>query len=74
MRVGIDGWPSACGCTDPQDLVHRVVTAPAAARLVAVAEGQIALDGTFVKIVSWYDNEWGYSTKCLEIVEVVAGK
>ena len=34
----------------------------------------IALDGTFVKLVSWYDNEWGYSNKCLEMVKVVAGK
>jgi glyceraldehyde 3-phosphate dehydrogenase len=38
------------------------------------AEAGIALDSTFVKIVSWYDNEWGYSTKCLEMVKVVAGK
>ncbi len=34
----------------------------------------IALDSTFVKLVSWYDNEWGYSSKCLEMVRVVAGK
>ena len=38
------------------------------------ADAGIALDSTFVKIVSWYDNEWGYSTKCLELVKVVAGK
>ncbi|MBD9470044.1 type I glyceraldehyde-3-phosphate dehydrogenase [Pseudoxanthomonas sp. PXM01] len=38
------------------------------------AEAGIALDPTFVKIVSWYDNEWGYSNKCLEMVRVVAGK
>jgi glyceraldehyde 3-phosphate dehydrogenase len=30
------------------------------------------LDGTFIKIVSWYDNEWGYSNKCLEMVRVIA--
>jgi glyceraldehyde 3-phosphate dehydrogenase len=36
------------------------------------AEAGIALDGTFVKLVSWYDNEWGYSNKCLEMVRVVA--
>jgi glyceraldehyde 3-phosphate dehydrogenase len=35
------------------------------------ADAGIALDGTFVKIVSWYDNEWGYSTKCLDMVRVV---
>jgi glyceraldehyde 3-phosphate dehydrogenase len=32
----------------------------------------LALDSTFVKIVSWYDNEWGYSNKCLEMVRVIA--
>jgi glyceraldehyde 3-phosphate dehydrogenase len=37
------------------------------------ADAGIALDSTFIKIVSWYDNEWGYSTKCLEMVKVVAG-
>jgi len=36
------------------------------------ADAGIALDGTFVKIVAWYDNEWGYSNKCLEMVRVVA--
>ena len=38
------------------------------------AEAGIALDSTFVKLVSWYDNEWGYSNKCLEMVKVVAAK
>ena len=36
------------------------------------ADAGIALDSTFVKIVAWYDNEWGYSNKCLEMVRVVA--
>ena len=36
------------------------------------ADASIALDSTFVKIVAWYDNEWGYSNKCLEMVRVVA--
>ncbi|MBV8037440.1 type I glyceraldehyde-3-phosphate dehydrogenase [Roseateles sp.] len=37
------------------------------------ADAGIALDGTFIKLVSWYDNEWGYSNKCLEMVRVVNG-
>ncbi|MGC4001341.1 MAG: type I glyceraldehyde-3-phosphate dehydrogenase [Anaeromyxobacter sp.] len=37
------------------------------------AEAGIALDPTFVKLVSWYDNEWGYSNKVLEMVRVIAG-
>jgi len=28
----------------------------------------IQLDKTFVKVVSWYDNEWGYSNKVLDLV------
>ena len=32
----------------------------------------IALDSTFVKVVAWYDNEWGYSCKVLEMVRVAA--
>ena len=38
------------------------------------ADAGIQLDSTFVKLVSWYDNEWGYSNKCLEMVRVVAAK
>ena len=35
------------------------------------AEAGIALDSTFVKIVAWYDNEWGYSNKVLEMTRVI---
>ena len=36
------------------------------------ADAGIALDSTFVKVVSWYDNEWGYSSKVLEMVRVIS--
>lgn len=36
------------------------------------SEAGIALDDTFVKLVAWYDNEWGYSNKVLEMVRVIA--
>jgi glyceraldehyde-3-phosphate dehydrogenase, type I len=32
----------------------------------------IQLDKTFVKVCSWYDNEWGYSNKVLEMARVIA--
>ncbi len=32
----------------------------------------LALDSTFVKVVAWYDNEWGYSCKVLEMIRVIA--
>ena len=36
------------------------------------ADAGMALDGTFIKVVAWYDNEWGYSSKVLEMVRVIA--
>lgn len=36
------------------------------------AEAGIALDGTFVKVVAWYDNEYGYTANMLRFVEHVA--
>ena len=36
------------------------------------ADAGMALDSTFMKIVSWYDNEWGYSSKCLEMARLIS--
>ncbi len=36
------------------------------------AEAGIALDPTFVKVVSWYDNEYGYTCNMLRMVQTVA--
>ena len=36
------------------------------------ADAGMALDGTFVKVVAWYDNEWGYSCKVLDMVRVMS--
>jgi glyceraldehyde 3-phosphate dehydrogenase len=32
------------------------------------------MDGDFVKVMSWYDNEWGYSSRCVDLVRVLAEK
>ncbi|HYR57033.1 MAG TPA: type I glyceraldehyde-3-phosphate dehydrogenase [Chthoniobacteraceae bacterium] len=34
----------------------------------------IGLNTTFFKLVSWYDNEWGYSNRCVDLVKYIAGK
>ncbi|MFT4606706.1 MAG: glyceraldehyde 3-phosphate dehydrogenase [Gammaproteobacteria bacterium] len=36
------------------------------------AEAGISMDSTFVKLVSWYDNEWGYSCKVIEMARVIS--
>jgi len=33
----------------------------------------IALSKTFMKLVSWYDNEWGYSCKCVDLIRHIQG-
>ena len=32
------------------------------------------MDGDFVKILSWYDNEWGYSNRCVDLLRFLAEK
>jgi glyceraldehyde 3-phosphate dehydrogenase len=32
------------------------------------------MDGDFVKVLSWYDNEWGYSSRCVDLLRFLAKK
>jgi glyceraldehyde 3-phosphate dehydrogenase len=32
------------------------------------------MDGDFVKALAWYDNEWGYSSRCVDLLKFMAGK
>ena len=38
------------------------------------AKAGIMLNSNFVKLVSWYDNEWGYSNRIMDLVEYIAAK
>ena len=31
------------------------------------------IDGNFAKVLSWYDNEWGYSNRVVDLARVVGG-
>ena len=44
------------------DFVHESRTS------VFDASAGIALNGNFMKLVSWYDNEWGYSNKVVDLI------
>jgi glyceraldehyde 3-phosphate dehydrogenase len=32
------------------------------------------MDGDFVKVLAWYDNEWGYSSRCVDLLRYLVGK
>jgi glyceraldehyde 3-phosphate dehydrogenase len=32
------------------------------------------MDGNFVKVLSWYDNEWGYSKRCVDLAAFIASR
>ena len=42
----------------------------------SIVDGQLTkvLDGNLLKVVSWYDNEWGYSVRVVDLCEFVAKK
>ena len=40
-------------------------------RVFVRVDFNVPLDGDFVKVVAWYDNEWGYSNRCVELAQRV---
>jgi glyceraldehyde 3-phosphate dehydrogenase len=38
------------------------------------AEYTKVMEGDFVKVLSWYDNEWGYSNRCVDLLRLIAKK
>jgi glyceraldehyde 3-phosphate dehydrogenase len=37
-------------------------------------QSTFVIEGRLVKVVSWYDNEWGYSARCIDLVGYIAGR
>merc|ERR1711966_109029 len=58
--------------TDEEVVSTDFVPCPASS-IVDVGAG-IALNDNFVKLVSWYDNEWGYSCRLIDLAVFMAGK
>ena len=38
------------------------------------AESTMVMDGTLVKVIAWYDNEWGYSCRCADLIAYVGAR
>jgi len=55
------------GYTDEDVVSSDFITDPRTS--IFDAKAGIMLNPNFVKLVSWYDNEWGYSNKCLMLIE-----
>ena len=56
-------------CEDPivsADIVKHSASSIFDAALTSV------MDGNLVKVVSWYDNEWGYSNRCVDLLKKMA--
>ncbi len=57
-------------CTDP--IVSRDIVGNAHSSIFDSGLTTV-IDGNFVKVVSWYDNEWGYSNRCVDLFRKMAG-
>ncbi|MHB9138984.1 MAG: type I glyceraldehyde-3-phosphate dehydrogenase, partial [Victivallaceae bacterium] len=67
MKAAAEGeLKGVLGYTDEevvsQDFVHDARTS------IFDAKAGISLNDNFVKVVSWYDNEWGYSNKVVDLI------
>jgi glyceraldehyde 3-phosphate dehydrogenase len=60
------------GYTDEAVVSQDFVTCPLSSCFDK--DAGIQLDSKFVKVVSWYDNEWGYSSRCVDLVNMIAAK
>ena len=54
----------------------RLDRLPAATRNSSIVDAPYTkvMDGDFVKVLSWYDNEWGYSSRCVDLLRYMVGK
>ena len=72
MRAAADG-PMAGVLGYTEDAVVSTDFVGETCTSIFDASAGIALTDTFVKVVAWYDNEWGYSSKCLDLIAHISG-
>jgi glyceraldehyde 3-phosphate dehydrogenase len=70
MKEAADGPMSGIlEYTEDPIVSSDIVTDPASS--IFDSEQTLVVDGKFVKVFSWYDNEWGYSNRCVELAAKV---
>ncbi len=57
--------------TDDQVVSSDFIHEPASS--IFDADSGIGLNSNFFKLISWYDNEWGYSNRCIDLLKIVSG-
>jgi glyceraldehyde 3-phosphate dehydrogenase (phosphorylating) len=67
--AGSDALSGILKYTEDPIVSTDIVTDPHSS--VFDAEQTKVVDGTFVKLLSWYDNEWGYANRCIDLAEKV---
>merc|ERR1712066_1055439 len=72
LRASKEEVKGIVGYTEDQVVSSDFVGEPCSA--VFDSEAGIMLTPTFVKLVSWYDNEWGYSTRMVDLLGLMAAK
>jgi glyceraldehyde 3-phosphate dehydrogenase len=68
-RADRDGLAGILAYTEDPIVSSDIVKSPYS----AIFDSQLTsvLDGTLVKVIAWYDNEWGYSNRCVELAQKV---
>ena len=71
VKAAADGpLKGILGYTDEDVVSTDFITDPHSS--IFDAKAGIALDDNFVKLVSWYDNEWGYSNRVIDLIKKIA--
>jgi len=65
-------WKGILAVTD-EPLVSSDIVGRSESSIVDLGLTQV-VDGDLVKVVAWYDNEWGYANRLLEMAQIVAGR
>ncbi|MGP1347984.1 MAG: type I glyceraldehyde-3-phosphate dehydrogenase [Phycisphaerales bacterium] len=73
MRAAAEGpMRGVLEYTDEEVVSSDFITHPASS--IYDSKAGIELNANFFKIVSWYDNEWGYASRCVDMIKMVGEK